>query len=85
MFIEYSMMDLLRLASLFRAEQSPDALLEEGVFGAREDAPEMETNLIRINVRGHLVKLIHIIDDTALDIQIVFDLFVVDHCEYSMA
>ena len=45
----------------------------------------MVPDLARINVRGHLVKLVHIVDDTALDVQVVFDLLVVDHCADSMA
>ncbi len=44
----------------------------------------MVPDLARINVRGHLVKLVHIVDDTALDVQVVFDLLVVDHCADSM-
>jgi len=76
---------LVRLAILFGAEQRPDPLLEERVLGPFEDAAEMVSDLTRVNVRGHLVKLVHIVDDTALDVQIVFDLLVVDHCADSMA
>ncbi len=78
-------LQLQDMSSLFGTEQSPDPLLEERVLRPFEDAPEMATDLTRINVLSHLIELVHVIDDAALDIQIVFDLFVVDHCADSMA
>ena len=73
-------LQLVGLASLFGAEQGPNALLEEGVLRPFEDAPEVLPDMVRVDVRGHLVELIHVIDDASLDVQVVFDLLVVDHC-----
>ena len=84
MFIEYSMVELIRLASLiFR--MSVQGTLERSILSTSENAPDTSTNLTRVNILGHLIELVHVVQKTSFDVQVVFDLFVVDHCADSMA
>ena len=84
MFIEYSMVELIRLASLiFR--MSVQGALERSILSTSENVPETETNLTRINILSHQIELVHVVMKTSLDVQVVFDLFVIGrHCADSM-
>jgi len=84
MFIEYSMVRLIGLASLiFR--MSVQGTLEQSVLSTTENGPETETYRTRGNILGHLIELVHVVQNTSFDVQVVFDLFVIGrHCADSM-
>ena len=59
--------------------------LERSILSTSENAPETSTNLTRINILGHLIEFVHVVQNTSFDVQVVFDLFVIGrHCVDSM-